>query len=315
MGTWSPKIFDNDGAGDIIAEYKILLGYGIPPLEAYQKIERYFYPDYQGGDSEDIYWLAVALFQWQNGILLDEVKAKAIKCIEDGTYLEQWEECGNKIYEKRKKTLEQLHYKLTNESNPVKKRFSKGPNYYRRKTTWKVGDLLGFKTDAPIVKWGEQVEPEIKTRLQEAQKYITNRYLLFRVVEISKTPVSDICPELDYSSSAVVMLYDWVNDRLPTDEEIGTLEFRPIVLDYWSERKKIVSSVCLYIDGSREDAKWGQFTLLKNGQNDLIPDMYIRHPESPMSNLSFLHTRLIFTFALGNEKAEWYSDKHFFSDR
>ena len=66
MGTWSPRIFDNDGAEDIISEYKILLGYGIPPLETYQKIKAYFYPDYQGGCDEDVYWLAIALYQWQN---------------------------------------------------------------------------------------------------------------------------------------------------------------------------------------------------------------------------------------------------------
>lgn len=313
MGTWSPKIFDNDGAEDIISEYKILLGYGIPPLEAYKKIKEYFYPDYQGDCDEDVYWLAIALYQWQNGILLDEVKENAIKCLEEGSYLEQWEECGEKVYQKRKEILEQFHYKLLNEINPVKKRFPKCSSYYRRKTNWDVGDLLVFKTDAPILEWGENVKLEIKRKLQESQKYITNQYLLFRVVEISKTPVSLICPELDYSSCPVVMLYDWVNDSLPTDEEIENLEYKPIVTDYWSEKKKIVSSVCLYLDVSKEDARWGKFTLLKKDINYVIPDMYVLHPGTPMEFLSSLHTKLIFTFALEEDnKIEWYSDKHFF---
>ena len=313
MGTWSPRIFDNDGADDIISEYKILLGYGIPPLETYKKIKDYFYPDYQGGCDEDVYWLAIALYQWQNGILLDEVKEDAIKCLEDGSYLEQWDECGEKVFQKRKEMLEQFHYKLLNEMNPVKKRFPKCPSYYRRKTNWKVGDLIAFKTDAPILEWGDNVKSEIKRNLLESQKYITNQYLLFRVVEISKTPVSIICPELDYSSCAVVMLYDWVNDTFPTDEDIDNMEYKPIVTDYWSDKKKIVSSVCLHFESSKEDTKWGKFTLLKNDTNYVIPDMYVKHPESPMDFLSSLHTKLIFTFALEKEdKIEWYSDKHFF---
>lgn len=313
MGTWSPRIFDNDGASDIISEYKILLGYGILPLEAYKKIKEYFYPDYQGSSDEDVYWLAIALYQWQNGILLDEVKENAIKVLEDGTYIEQWEECGEKVYKKRKEILEQFHYKLLNEINPVKKRFSKCSSYYRKKTKWKVGDLLAFKTDAPIVEWGENVKLEVKRKLLESQNYITNKYLLFRVVEISKTPVSIICPELDYSSSAVVMLYDWVNDSLPTDKEIENLEYKPIVTDYWSEKKKIVSSVCLYLEDLKKDTKWGVFTLLKNDTNYVIPHMYVQHPESTMDFLSSLHTKLIFTYAIEkDDKIEWYSDEQFF---
>ena len=66
----------------IRAEYRILLGYGMPPAEAYRKIEEYFYPGYKGADDEDVYWLSVALFQWQNGLLLDYVKQRALQCIE-----------------------------------------------------------------------------------------------------------------------------------------------------------------------------------------------------------------------------------------
>lgn len=312
MGTWSPRIFDNDGASDIISEYKILLGYGIPPLEAYKKIKDYFYPDYQGSFDEDVYWLAIALYQWQNGILLDEVKENAIKVLEDGTYIEQWKECGEKVYQKRKEILEQFHYKLLNETNPVKKRFPKCPSYYRRKTNWEVGDLLAFKMNAPIFKWGELVPAETRKKFQDSQKYIMNNYLFLRVVDIDKTPVSLICPELDYSSCAVVMLYDWAKDTLPTEEELECLEFRPIVSQYSSKRKNIVSSVCLMQDSPKEDSKWGEFVLLKKDINFEKPQMYIQHRDAPLECVSQFVVNLIHTFALEDEETEWYSDKHFF---
>lgn len=78
MGAWTTRIFDDDGASDIRAEYRILLGYGVPLEEAYRLIKDNFYKDYENSDDEDVYWLSIALYQWQNGILMDEVKENAI---------------------------------------------------------------------------------------------------------------------------------------------------------------------------------------------------------------------------------------------
>lgn len=73
MGAWSTRIFDDDGAEDIISEYRILLGYGVSPEKTYHLIKEHFYQDYAGGDEEDVYWLSIALYQWQNGILMEEI--------------------------------------------------------------------------------------------------------------------------------------------------------------------------------------------------------------------------------------------------
>ena len=48
MGAWTTRIFDDDGVADILAEYKILLGYGVSPEEAYKKVYDYFAKDYIG---------------------------------------------------------------------------------------------------------------------------------------------------------------------------------------------------------------------------------------------------------------------------
>ena len=83
MGTWETRIFDDDDAADIYAEYRILLGYKMNPDKAWQLIYNYFYPDYKGSDDEDVFWLSVALYQWQNGILMNEENERRLaeKCV------------------------------------------------------------------------------------------------------------------------------------------------------------------------------------------------------------------------------------------
>ena len=38
MGAWTTRIMDDDGVRDIIDEYKILMGYGVQPEDAYKAI-------------------------------------------------------------------------------------------------------------------------------------------------------------------------------------------------------------------------------------------------------------------------------------
>lgn len=137
MGAWSAEIFDDDGAEEIKEEYKTLLGYGLEPQEVYERIRDYFYEDYKGQLDEDVYWLAIALFQWENGILLDEVKQEALKCIEDERYLERWKDSGEEIYQEMNKILKNFKYNLIHIVNEKRKRFPKCHRSYRYKTSWK----------------------------------------------------------------------------------------------------------------------------------------------------------------------------------
>jgi len=315
MGAWSAEIFDDDGAEEIKEEYKILLGYGMSPEEAYQKIEDYYYSDYKGAHDEDVYWLSIALFQWQNGILSEEVKQQALRCIDDENYLEHWKDSGEDIYKERKLILEKLKYDLINVAKERKKRFPKCAKYYRYKTEWEVGDLLAYKMLSPMFKWGELVDANDKLKLQKAQELIKDKYILLRVVDVNKIPVSEICPELDYSSSAVVMLYDWVGDKFPSDNEIHQFEFKPLVSEYRKKMKKIVSAFCLEIDGSKEDEGKCEITLLKSEKGYQVPQMYVEHNCSPVRYVGQFNISLVQTFAVSAaDQTEWYSDRHFFED-
>lgn len=311
MGAWSAEIFDDDDAADIIDEYKILLGYGMSPREAYQKISGYFYPDYEDAvEGKDVYWLSIALFQWKNGILMDEVKERALECIADESYLERWKDSGEEIYQERKQVLEKLRYNLMNVVNEEKKKFPKCPADFRRKTKWKAGDLLAYKMTAPIKPWGDCFSSDEKKRLRNTQERIKNGYLLLRVVKNDKTPVSGICPDLDYASSAVVMLYDWMGETLPEGGKVERIPFKPIVNNYFTDKKEIVSAVCLEPDSPKEEKKWAEITLVKREENFQVPEMYLQHPGTPLDDISQFSLSLIHTFALReDEQTEWVQER------
>lgn len=340
MGAWSTRIFDDDGAADIRADYRILLGYGVPNEEAYRKIREKYYPEYRGKDDEDVYWLSIALYQWQNGVLMEEIKENAIRCIDDGRYLEVWKESGKKVYEKRKAVLETLRDKLLNEVNPVKK-VGKCPYYCRSKTKWKVGDLLAYRIledlsgweqagneyinsklenslNSDFSKW-EQAAREYYAKTAESIKKLEGKFVLLRVVKNGQRPVTELCPELDYMSWSNFMLYDWIGEEIPSEEELGRIPFKSIVAgcERWTEFCKMVSSVsldCEMRNGKMaetygtKDGKIAEIRYIGNNPSfqEFTPEMYTKHPGSPAETAVSFKESLIDTFAdIQYKKVVW----------
>lgn len=200
MGAWTTRIFDDDGAADIRGEYRILLGYGLDSDYVWQLIYDNFYPDYAGNDDEDIFWFSTALFQWQNGILREDVKQKALEAIESSSELERWKDGEKSVYKKRKETLETLKDKLLHEVNPPKK-IRKCPGYYREKTKFQLGDVYAYAHE-------------------------NGKYSYIQVVKIGKRPVTYLCPELDYMSWSDFALLDLYTDKLLCLEELTEIKYR-----------------------------------------------------------------------------------------
>lgn len=304
MGAWTTRIFDEDGAANILGEYRIILGYGIPNEVAYQKIKEYFYKDYIGEDDEDVYWLSIALFQWQNGILMDEVKKEALRCIESGQYLEVWKDSGKKVYEKRKEVLETLKDKLLHEVNPIKK-ISKCPSHYRIKTSWNVGDLLIYQVRKGIE--GIEYFKGVPTEVVEAEKSNREKKFLLRVVKISKMPVTKVYPELDYTTAAYLMLYDWSGDSIPSDEEIDKLTFRKIITRRMQDGTcRVASGVT--IDYNKTDREFAEIVVHRNDKwfQENVPQLFSQNPECPAYSTSEFNFKLAQTFAYNEHvKMEW----------
>lgn len=240
MGTWSTRIFDDDGAEDIRGEYRILLGYNLEPEHAWQLIYDNFYPDYEGTDEEDVFWLSTALFQWQNGILQEDVKQQALRVIESGSDLKRWEESGTAVYNKRKETLEQLKDKLLHEVNPPKK-IRKCLAYYRKKTKFQLGDIYAYAHE-------------------------NGKYSYIQVVEIGKHPVCDLCPELDYSSWSNFALLDLFTDKLLNLEELTEIKYRKFYITHPFDAYRVECVDTIHF----EDEKQTEEMWIYLGNRDLL---------------------------------------------
>lgn len=294
MGAWSAEIFDDDGADEIREEYKMLLGYEIPLDEAYKLIEEYFYTDYRNQDDEDVYWLAIASFQWENGILMEEVKQTALDCINNPRYLERWRDDGDDLLNERIRILQKLKNDLIRETREKRKRFPKCPRSHRVKTKFKVGDIIVYKIKGNMIEWGELVDQNDKNALLYAQNKIMGKNILLRVVAIDKIPVSSVCPELDYSSFPIVAMYDWLGESEPSEDEIYELSFKQIVSDYWNN--SYVDAVCLELMNTKEEKRWGELFLLKEEPNYSIPES-ININTATYKVVSQFDVSLIYTFA------------------
>ena len=308
MGAWSVRLMDDDGARDIIDEYKILMGYGVEEQKAYEVIYDNFYKDYEGQDDEDVFWLAIALYQWKNGILREDVKEKAIASIGNEEYLERWKESGEKVYQKRKVALEEFRYDLLHVVNAPPKKFPKCAKYLRTKACWEVGDLLAYQMIGGPSTWNTYTNGEL---LAATEKNLLENMVLLRVVDVTKRPVTHLMPELDYASVAHVMVYDWMGKEVPSDEVISSLEFKPIVASNMSGIYRMVCGIGLEWSNTKKERERNQIERIATDDSFIKnkPQLYVEHPRCPLKCALNFEVDLIRTFSrTGTEPAKWMYD-------
>ena len=201
MEKWKRDILKNGLAEDVAADYRELLSIGKHDEEAEEIIIKFYtQDDSMSSDEKEIFWLALALIQWEWGWLSTEVRQKAI------AYLNQTAtNCS-------KETANALKQCLLAPMPPKKKisrpkRISKCP--------WPVGSLLAYRimsTDFHKVVGGPY----------------WHKYVLLRVIMIERTPVSRLSPESEWRESMIVGLYNWYGESIPDPAIAEHLSFIPI---------------------------------------------------------------------------------------
>lgn len=204
MGAWGPAIFSNDTASDVKDDYRELLGMRLPDEKVNEIIIKE-YEELKGTDDECVFWIAFALCQWNAGRLTEEVKQKALDYIASGEDLERWKESGKSAYTKRKKALEDVKQKLESPM-PKPKRY---PPVKGCRCPWKQGDLLAYRI----------------TNYRGVPEDFYDKYVLLRVVNVDRCPVSQLIPEYDYSEYMDIALYEWLGDRIPDASIVQNLKF------------------------------------------------------------------------------------------
>ena len=226
---------------------------------------------------------------------MDEVKENALRCIDNEEYLERWKDSGEKVYQKRKQVLQTLREKLLTEVNPVRK-IPKCPSYYRTKTKWKVGDLLAYRILQDFSCWADD-EYESNRKVAEYREKMEGKYFLLRVVENGQRPVTDLYPELDYTSWSCFMVYDWTGEIIPSEKEIKSLPFKKIVAHLLPDGVKRVVSAESF-DYEKRDRKYAEIIYLGNDPSfeEQKPELYLENRGCPSDDTQGLNIDILMSF-------------------
>ena len=148
MGKWGFGLYQNDTALDVRDEFKELFNAG----KTAQEITAQTTEEYQSimGDIDDepLFWYALADTQWNFGVLLSEVKEKALYWINKECDIFKDQTTDISAETKRKKTLDDLRVKLLSPQPPVKRAVKK--RIY--KCQWKMGDVFAYQLESELAK-------------------------------------------------------------------------------------------------------------------------------------------------------------------
>jgi hypothetical protein len=138
MGVWGTGIFSDDNASDLREEYRDLIGQGVSPPEATDRLIAQWSP--RGDpDLEPVFWLALALTQWNCGRLEQRVKDEALRVIADGSAMRPW--AGSPDERKRRAALEAAEHKLES-PQPVPRAINKR---VLATCDWERGELIAYR--------------------------------------------------------------------------------------------------------------------------------------------------------------------------
>lgn len=254
MGAWGTGLYQDDTAYDIKEDYITYLKVGMTNEEATRKIieENDWCFEYE--DEGALLWFALADTQWKYGRLLDEVKEKAIRCIDSGVDLEKWREEDEKLCEKRKKVLEALKERLNSEQPPEKK-VSK-IKFYR--AYWEVGDILLY---------------QILNKELEGHKWY-KKYILLKVVGNEKLYVGSLPRDVYYHEEDIISLYNWIGNKKPDIETIKRLQI--IMLDEFTDgdNEEIEKYIGVF-HPTKKELKKLNIEVLRNEKRDIYSQQMI----------------------------------------
>ena len=254
MGAWGTGLYQDDTTCDIKDEYITYLQIGMTNEEATKKVIEENDWCFEDEEEGALLWFALADTQWKYGRLLDEVKEKAIECIDSGIDLEKWKEEDEKLCEKRKKVLEALKERLNSEQ-PREKKITK---MKFTRAHWKVGDILLYQI--------------LNEELKEHKWY--KKYILLKVVGKEKLYSGNLPRDIYYYEEDILSLYNWIGNQKPDIKTIKRLQI--IMLDEFmdGDNKEIEKYIGVFYPTKKELKKLN-IEVLKNEKRDIYSQQMI----------------------------------------
>ena len=250
MGAWGTGLYQDDDTCDIKEEYLTYLRIGMSNEEALEELIECNEELIEDEEIGPLFWLALADTQWKYGRLTKEVKEKALEVINSGKDLERWEE-DKKLYEKRKKVLEELKERL-NTKQPKEKKIRK---MTFTRPNWKVGDILLYQI--------------LNEKLKNHKWY--GKYVLLKVMGTKKYNIGSLDMDIYYNEYEMLGLYNWIGNEDIAPKIINKLEI--ILMDdtvnpYGEVIKELVGEYHL----NKRELKRMRTKVIKNDMNNLYDE-------------------------------------------
>ncbi|WP_437989876.1 immunity 26/phosphotriesterase HocA family protein [Sorangium sp. So ce145] len=250
MGTWGHRIFEDDFAVDVRADYLERLSSGAPGEAVTTEMIRTY--GVMDTDEEPVFWLSLAATQLEYGRLDPSVKAQALRVIDSGAAMAAWNGDPD-----RRAVLEELRERLNGpQRKPKRAANAKVPRLVQ-------GDVFCFPLDDGRLGFGRVLIPERKFGWYAFYLTSSERDGELSVEQIAGSPVAFVvtCNNAGFRDRR------WrVIGRLPLESHLT----RPIlffhqaagspsclVFDMWDanqDGKEVPASECAGID------RWGAFS-------------------------------------------------------
>ena len=224
MGTWDTSLYGGDLPLDIKAEYYEHLYEGHTPEEAVALV----WKELELSEEDlPVFRLILADVQWKLGQMTEDTLRNALKVLDSGAAMAEWEGASESDRRSRERVLDRLRKKLESPQGPPKTVKRPKPKKFK----YKIGDVISV-----------QLVPELVKGKPEIEIYC-NKYFMVQVVGYTNTPTS--CgryPTFEQCGDLVVL--DWKGDAMPDMEAFGAapmLDLKEAL--YWFTRSFIIAGM------------------------------------------------------------------------
>lgn len=275
MQSWGTGLYENDLTLAIKEEFEELLQQGqLPEGATIEVVEHYSYC-LRNTVKEPLLWFSLADTQWSWGVLLPDVKTKALQWLDKNGDLEVWQNENPQRVLERQCVLNDLRAKLLSDQPSVKQR--KKRRLY--KCQWQLGDVFAYQLKSDIAR--EKGLLDHYFLIHKVDEAISYPGHIVPIVYVKLT-IGDMIPTTleEYNQLPFVQTdfcpYEWrfmpIDGRRPTEDveekskilyekdEFGYLPVFRIKLQNTSP--KIIPHDLIYV---------GNFTNLTSPQKEFIP--------------------------------------------
>lgn len=163
MGIWGYRLYQNDTSSDVKDQFEDLFDKGKSAQEITEIMTNDFKEILDDKQEGRLFWYALADMQWKFGMLLPEVKEKALSLIDTDDCILDYQMTSSVKTEQRKKVLNDLKVKLLSPKPPMKKPKKKRVFKY----IWKIGDIFAYRLKTDLAK----------------EKVFLGRYFLIHIID------------------------------------------------------------------------------------------------------------------------------------